>query len=65
MTNAEELLTLKEFAGLFQRNLSGLYRAIHEGRYPEATRIAGQWYMRVNARDSQAARNRNNEQQTS
>lgn len=55
---AEELLTLKEFADLFQRNLSGMYRSIHRGRCPEATRIAGQWYVRVSRRDLEAARNR-------
>ena len=54
----EELLTVKEFADLFGRNLSSLYRALRLGRYPEATKIAGQWYVRVPHRDVIAARNR-------
>lgn len=55
---AEILLTVKEFAALFQRNLSGMYRSIHRGNCPEATRIAGQWYIRVLERDVTAQRNR-------
>jgi hypothetical protein len=54
----EVLLTIKEFSGLFQRSLSGLYRAIHLGRCPEAKLIANQWYIRISTRDLQAARNR-------
>lgn len=54
----EELLTVKEFTELFGRNMSSFYRGLKLGRYPDATKIAGQWYIRVNRRDVQAARNR-------
>lgn len=57
-SDPEVLLTLKEFSDLFQRGLKGIYRAIHKGRCPEAKLIANQWYIRVTARDLQAARNR-------
>lgn len=54
----EVLLSVKEFADLFRRNLSGMYRSIHRGSCPEATRIAGQWYIRVLERNVIAQRNR-------
>ena len=58
ITDREERLTVKQFASLFERNLSGMYRAIHRGTCPDATQIAGRWYIRVNTRDVKAARNR-------
>lgn len=58
MTDDEELLTLKEFAHLFGRNLKALHRKAKRGDWPEARFIAGQWYVRVFKRDADAARNR-------
>lgn len=54
----EELLTLKEFAQLFQRNYSALRRKARRGGWQEATNIAGQWWVRVRKRDADAMRNR-------
>ena len=54
----EELLTLKEFAHLFGRNIKALQRKAKQGNWPEAVRIAGQWYVRLPKRDVDAARNR-------
>lgn len=58
MQSEEELLTLKEFAHLFQRNVTALQRKAKSGRWKQAERVAGQWYVVVPTRLAQAARNR-------
>lgn len=53
----EELLTLKEFAALFGRNEKAVSAKARIG-WDAATKIGGQWYVRVAKRDADAARNR-------
>lgn len=55
---SEELLTMKEFATLFQRNLSHCYTQARRG-HESYVRIAGVWYVRVWQRDILAREARN------
>jgi hypothetical protein len=54
----EELLTLKEFAHLFDRSLDGLRRSVTRGSLKEARKIANQWYVLVPSRIVRAMRNK-------
>lgn len=54
----EELLTLKEFAHLFDRSLSGLRRSVSRGSLREARKIANQWYVLVPSRIVRAMSNK-------
>lgn len=54
----EILLTLKEFSHLFGKNYSAMRRKARRGHWPEARFICGEWWVRVDKRDADAARNR-------
>lgn len=54
----EILLTLKEFAYLFDRSLGGLQRSATRGRLRDAKKIANQWYILVPCRLVRAMRNK-------
>ena len=43
----EELLTVLQFSKLFGRDMGSLYRALKRGRYPDALKIAGKWYIKI------------------
>jgi hypothetical protein len=55
---AEELLTLKEFAYYFERNYQALTQKARAGKWAQAEKQAGRWYVRVKRSFVDAARNR-------
>lgn len=57
-TSTEILLTLKEFSFLFEKNYSAMRRKARRGEWSEAKFICGEWWVRVDRRDAEAARNR-------
>lgn len=54
----ETLMTLKEFSILFKKNYSAMRRRARRGDWPEARRICGEWWVLVERRIVDAARNR-------
>lgn len=54
----ETLLTLKEFAHLFDRSLGGLQRSATRGTLKDARKVANQWYIIVPCRIVRAIRNK-------
>jgi hypothetical protein len=58
LVEAEELLTLKEFAHLFKRSLSSVRRAVSRGRLKDARKVGNYWYVLVPTRIVLAMRNR-------
>jgi hypothetical protein len=55
---AEELLTLKEFAYYFDRNYQALTQKARAGKWTQAEKQGGRWYVRVKQAFVDAARNR-------
>jgi hypothetical protein len=55
---SEILLTLKEYAHLFDKNYSAMRRRAISGKWAEARRIGNEWWVRIEKRDADAARNR-------
>lgn len=54
----EELLTLKEYAELFESHVTYLRKKAKGGKWKEACQIGGRWYVVVEQRIVRAARNR-------
>jgi hypothetical protein len=52
----EQLITIREFAALFRRNLRACQRRAKAGQWEEAQLIAGRWYVIVSTRALIAAR---------
>jgi hypothetical protein len=46
----EQLITIREFAALFRRNLRACQRRARSGKWKEAQMIAGRWWVSVPTR---------------
>jgi hypothetical protein len=53
----EQLITIREFARLFRRNLRACQRRAKSGKWQEAQLIAGRWYIAVPSRAVKLAKN--------
>jgi hypothetical protein len=52
----EQIISIREFARLFNRNLRACQHRAHSGKWKDAQMIAGRWYIHVPARALDAAR---------
>ena len=52
----DQLITIREFARLFRRNLRACQHRAKAGRWKEAQFIAGRWYVLVPSRAIEGAK---------